>query len=406
MTTTRRRSAPKRHQWRGPASVRFGLAAGAAVLALFALADSLANGIARGSPSLAHKLAPWDGKIAAQLARRQFDISPGFGSHVESALLARSALHSEPTAVDALDVLALQAQLRNEPAQSRQMLSHSLLLSRRQLPPRLWAIEEAALRGDVDGALANYDIALRTSNAAAPRLFPILSAALTERSIRTKLVDILARRPVWREGFVSHAARAGLQPAATARFFAEAERRGIPIDNEMRTALVDNIASRHSPQEAWAYFASVRPGVARNRSGDPRFEFRGQRRSLFDWNASNFATFQRDAQGGLLEFEVPATGSGPLASQVMVLPPGRYVLRGTTGAIDASNGAFPYWSLRCGTREIGEVPVDPAAASEGQFSGYFSVPTDCKVQTLALVARSTDRAVTGQITSVQLEPAK
>ena len=387
---------------------RLVLALAAGGLALFSVADSLANAIAPVTPEMAHKLAPWNGKIMAEEAQRSFQQKADYSAKSGSAALARQALKSEPTAVEALAVLGLQAQLRQETGRSRDILAHALLLSRRELSTRLWTIEEASLRGDIDGALTNYDIALRTSSQAPARLFSPLAGALVEPRIRAKLLTILARKPLWRDDFLNYAATSGSQPRAVAEFFREAGRKGIPVAGDVRTALVDNLANHGLYDEAWAYYASIRTDAARDRSRDPRFTFAGNNRSLFDWNVTDYASFQSGAAGGVLDFVVPSTTGGTLASQASVLPPGHYLLHGTSAHIEEPEASRPYWSLWCGTRQVGQVDIGNSPNGEGRFSGTLTVPSGCPLQTLTLVARSTDnsRGVTGQITSVQVEPAR
>src|SRR3546814_9998889 len=69
------------------------------------------------------------------------------------------------------------------------------------------AIELAVARDDIPSALRHYDIALRTKKNAPDLLFPVLTSALTNPTIRTELVKTLGGRPKWSNDFISHAAR-------------------------------------------------------------------------------------------------------------------------------------------------------------------------------------------------------
>lgn len=374
----------------------------------FAVADSLAHATASSSPRLAHRLAPWNGKIAAEFAQRTFDARPSPDVRSQSAILSRRALASEPTAVEALSVLALQAQMRGDGKASNALFAHELKLSRRELPPRLWAIEAAAIRGDINGALKNYDIALRTSKSASGRLFPILASAIVEPRIRLQLVAILAAEPVWRDDFISYATRAGDEPGAAAQLLADAERAGVPIDKELRTALVDRFADEGRLAEAWTYYRSIRPGAQTGTSRDPRFTFGGARRSIFDWNVSEYASFQNSATGGTVDISVPTATGASILSQAMVLPGGAYTLSGRSEAIDQPERSRPYWLLKCGEREVGRVDLPNSTVNSGRFAGSFIVPDGCPMHVLTLIARHSDDfgGVTGRITSALLEPAR
>ena len=401
-----RRRKP-RSPFRRVSASRMALAAAALLLAGFGVADSFANVAARVSAPTAHRFAPWDGKIAAKLVEKQFQLGPEFAPDSAQASLARSALRAEPTAVEALNVMGLQAQLRSETETTRRIFSQSLALSRREFAPRIWAIEEAVNRGDIDEALANYDIALRTSNRAYGELFPVLSSAIAEPRIRAKLLEILADKPIWLEDFMSYAARVGQDPEATAQLFREGARIGLPIDDEMRTALVDSFAEQGKYAQAWAYYETIRPGARRTRSRDPDFTFSNARVSLFDWVVTEYGSIQRGEKGGLVDFSLPSTVGGAIVAQAQFLPPGTYRLTGTSSGIEQRRESLPYWSLKCGDSEFGRVQVPNSTENNGRFAGVFRVPPGCPLQTLVLMARPTEeyRGVTGQITRVQLEPS-
>jgi len=390
-------------------AARATLAAVATILAGFALADSFAHALARSSPSQARVLAPWDGKIAGKAAERAMNIAPVADQDSQPARLARAAIALEPTSAEAFGVLGMQAQLRSQTEEARILFAYSLKLSRRELPPRLWAIEEAVGRGDLDQALRHYDIALRTSDQASARLFPPLASALDEQRVRQGVVKLLAANPPWREGFISYAARAGTSPRGTAALFRAAEANRIPVSPEMRTALVDSFANQGLFREAWSYYASIRPGAQRNRSRDPRFTFAEPRTSLFDWTTGEFASLQQSGDNGVVGFFAPPATGGTLVSQAQLLPPGRYTLQGKSSDVDLPDESLPYWTLTCaGDRELGRVVVPPSATNGGRFRGQFLVPAGCPWQMLSLVARPTDdyRGVTGQIETVVLEPAR
>src|SRR5690606_1446045 len=124
------------------------------------------------------------------LAFEQFATSPSNDEDSPAVTLAREALRQDPTSVDALAVLGLQAELKNDAAQARKVFGYSRELSRRELRAQIWAIEESVRRGDIAEALHHYDMALRTSVRAQELLFPILAAALEEPSIRSALLQI------------------------------------------------------------------------------------------------------------------------------------------------------------------------------------------------------------------------
>lgn len=393
----------------------FRIALGLAVLAAgyLSVADSLANVVGKVDAKSAYRLAVANGPVTAKFADQQFARLLDSNPASEPARLARLALNQDATAVDALTVLGLQAQLRNDTETARAYFSQSLALSRRELQPRIWAIEEAVGRGDIEEAIRNYDIALRTSKSAADLLFPILGAAISEPRIRTELLDALARKPAWAKQFVDFAALSTIDPQSTALLFQEGRRINLPVDETNRITLVNALLAREQYEDAWVYYAKIRRGAVRDRSRDPDFSLAASARSPFDWRAlpdeALSASLQRSETGGLMEFFAPASTGGKFFEQMQFLQPGTYRISGRTSGIQQKPTALPYWVLTCiDGRELGRVSVPNSAIDDGRFAGKFSVPSGCDVQILAFMARPSEEigGVTGQMLRAQILPVQ
>lgn len=396
--------------------IEWGVRGALSVLALgigcFSISDTLANVVIKLDPARAHSLAPGDGKITAELAEQQFLLRPISTLNSEPARLARLALRQDATAVDAFTVLGLQAQLRDETDRARRLFAQSLAMSRRELQPRLWAIEEAIERGDISDALKNYDIALRTSKSAPDLLFPILASAIANPRIRSMLVEIMGTQPVWGERFVDFVAGSGVDPQAAIRFFREGERVDMTVEDADRSAVVNALVARDLVNEAWNYYSSFRPDAERRRSRDAKFARTSDTPAIFDWIVLNApgisASIQQGESHGLVDFAAAPSTGGSILQQTQLLPPGNYRIEGSSIGIDQPERSRPYWSLTCRNgRELGRVLLSNSAQASTDFKGSFSVPSDCPVQILALVSRPSDEmmGVSGQIERVQLGPA-
>lgn len=388
------------------------LALGLAVLGYMGVASSLAYFVVKVSPARAYALAPGNGVILAAYAEDAYSRAPTADPGSLPATLSRRALLADPTAVKALTVLGFQASLRGNTAETDRIFSYSIGLSRRELRPRVWAIEEAVDRGDITEALRNYDIALRTSKDAKGLLFPTLSAALVEPRIRSALLRVLASNPVWKADFLTYVADSGVEPEGAIALIQEGRGIGVDPNDESRVKLVNALMAQNKQDKAWAYYRTFRSAAHRDRSRDPNFALEAPVRAVFDWQPGTdtrlSAAILRSGEGGLVDFAVPSSIGGELLSQTQLLPPGRYRLEGRTRGISQPERSRPFWSLTCHDgRELGRSPLPNSAQNGGRFSGMFTVPQDCRVQTLSLVARSTDNieGVSGQVVTVQLVPA-
>jgi hypothetical protein len=360
----------------------------------------------------AYALAPTNGRIAGRLSQTLYHPGASEADRARAVTIARDALQHDPTAVEAVATLAADAFARGEQTEGERLLAYSQKLSRRDLRTQLMAIELAVAQGDIPGALRHYDIALRTKKNAPELLFPVLTSALPDPAIRTELVKTLGGQPNWAAGFINHAARSEVDPAASAAFFRVLQARRVPVPDAAGVAVINRLLAAQLFDEAWAYYAAAHPGSDRRQSRDPAFTNTVEARTVLDWTAVNgvgvSTAILPEAQNGLFDFTVSMGNGGPLLQQLQMLPAGDYILEGHSIGIEQPARSRPYWIVRCQTGgEIGRVELPNSSQAGGRFQGAIRVPADCPVQMLALVARSTDDigGVSGQIDRIAIRPA-
>lgn len=390
-------------------TVRGVLAVMAAGLGYLSTAHSLAYMIRGSDPARAYALMPWDGRITALLSEQLSGPEASAADRRRADELARLALRQDATAVAAVATLGINAQTRGDTANARRIFAYSEQLSRRDLRTRLWANEDAVARGDILGALRNYDIALRTSRIAPDLMFPLLASAIEDSRIRQGLVAILAKRPAWSDQFIGYISGNGPDARATAGLFEDMQRRGLALPAGSTAALITRLLAENHIDDAWRLYAVIRPGTNRQSSRDPGFMANPVSTTAFDWqpitDSGVSASIQRNERGGIFDFAVPSSVGGPILRQTQLLTPGEYMIEGRSIGISQSDEALPYWTLTCAEgRELGRVNVSNSTHDHGRFSGYFSVPADCPVQQLLFVARPSEAVsgLTGQITEVRL----
>lgn len=404
------RGSVKRRRWAWGA--RAALALLTASLGYVSVTRTLAGVLEDRDPARAHALAPNDARVAAALAEKKFTENPDSNPGSATAQLARRAILQDPTVVQAVSTLGLQAQMRGDTAQARKIFDYSQMLSRRHLTTQLWEIENAVSRGDVAQTLRHYDIALRTSSRAPDVLFPVLGSAISEQEVRHDLIALLRQRPLWAGDFVGFVAAGGTDPKAVAQLFQGLRGSGVPITAEAVSFLVNRLIDVGEIDDAWRYYASARGVSDRRMSRDASFISNLSTPSVFDWVPNNdagiVASFQRGSSGGLFDFATSSGVGGVVLQQLQFLPPGRYRLEGRSAGIEQPVGSLPYWTLSCrGGGEIGRVVVPNSTQAGGRFAGSFTVPAQCRVQALGLVVRSSDAVggVTGQFLQVRLRPS-
>ncbi len=403
---SRRRRPAK--EWVG----RIALACGILVLGYQSVAFSVAQVVVRSRPGSADAIIGYDGRLRAAHAATLLTPTMTASGRAEAAALSRAAMRRDPTVVSAAATLGVVTLARGDAADARKLLAYAQMLSRRYAQTQLWSIEDAVGRGDVAGALRWYDIALRTNPEMSDVLYPVLAQASRDPAIRAALVRTLSGKPLWANSYVIYAAGQKDDPQITVALFLGLRAHGVAIPGAVQAAVVNVLLDAGSVDQAWRYYAAIRPGADRDRARDPRFATLLEAPSAFDWmtlsDNSIAASMQRTREGGTFEFSAPASIGGPVLQQVQLLPPGSYRLSGHSDGIAQDTRALPYWTLTCRSegRELGRVVVPNSAQAGGMFAGPLTVPSNCPVQMLTLFAQPSDAigGTSGQIDRVMLAP--
>ena len=384
-----------------------------AVVALTAgyigLSHTLGYALRYADPAQAYRIASHDGRITALLARTLSGPAATIEDRVRGDRLAHTALHQDPTVVVAATVLGLNAGTRGDTVTARHFLTYAETLSRRELAPQLWAIEDAVARKDIPLALRHYDIALRTSKQAPDLLFPVLVTANADSAVRVELARTLAKKPAWGNGFVDYLSMSGSDPATVADLLRRLVYVGFPVSQGARTTVLKKLLAQGRIDEAWSYYSSLRSGVDRRHSRDARF-VQKDTPTPFDWNLREdgvHASIQRGATGGTVDFSAPSGVGGIVLEQTQLLPEGTYRLEGHSLGVLQDEGGTPYWSLRCHAgNELNRIDVPASSQAGGVFSGTFKVPAGCPIQMLELTVRPSEAitGATGQIDRVRIYP--
>lgn len=403
-TSRRKRSAAA---W----GLRGAIAVALLILGFASVFMTLANVVADVDAGWALALAPGDGQITAAAAAQSFQLDNDPAVDARSENLARRAIQQDPTAVAALSVLALRAQLRGDDAQARELFSYSHLLSRRELKTQIWVIEEAVARGDIQRALEQYDLALSTSRSARDILFPVLASALVEPAVRTPLIQVMMDA-AWTPAFLRYAAANAGEPQAVITFFLDGSRYGLPVTDAHRSRLTDALVADGETEAAWRFFQTFRKDASRHRSRNPDFAATIDAPAVFDWTTHSprglSSSIQRGNDGSVFHFSASSGAGGVVLRQNQVLPAGEYLLESTSQGIEQPEYSRPYWTLICvDGQNLGRAILPNSGREWASLTGRFTVPSDCPFQTLALVVRGSDAitGIEGQIDTALLIPA-
>lgn len=394
-------------------TLRVSLAIVATMFGSWCLATSFSNAYAVDDLETALTFAPGNGRLLAAAAHHTLSADPvSSDAQAKAGADARRALLTDATAAPAVATLGLLEQLHGSGVAARRYFAYGEWLSRRDLSTQFWLIEDAVERGDVNTALHHYDIVLRSQNGADDILYPLLTKASNDPDISDALVRTLSGRPTWTSGFLTYLGDNSEDQLGTARFFAKLRAKHLAVPASAQTTILGKLVAAGRYDAAWDYYATLRQGVDRRRSRDPRFVASITSPTPFDWMVTADPVISVAILGGegkgSLTFAVPPNIEGELVRQVQLLPPGRYRLKGHSAQIDEVPSERPVWSLRCvgDGREVLRLVVPNSSEASGKFNANFMVPPACGAQWLVLNARgsSSVAGLIGEIDFLLVEP--
>ena len=384
-----------------------------AALVAAALVFSLQLGYltARSAPDTARQFMPMNADANAYSAKLLLETGAQ-GEELDTARrLAERALDRSPASAQALETLGLLTLAQGREDAAVAMLEQTSRMSRRQGATQIALIEPAAARGDIDGALARYNAALRVSRSSAGALVPVLVAASGDPLIAPRLADLLAQRPVWRLDFARQLVLTPDPPNAA--FLSNLESLQLsaeePTEREILSAGIERLLAAGRYDAAYAQYRKATPGAPAAPALLRNGRFREDGLAPFDWalerTEETEASIIREDSGAAL-WVTSQTGDGLAASQALLLPPGRY--RAQMQFEHPAGGAAPLAiRVACyggdtvlgdargpgspGTRTLAMDFVVPAGACEGQKLEISVSPTDTgdpvQIRSVAVSAR-------------------
>jgi hypothetical protein len=390
---------PSQMVWRGA------IVASALVAAAGIIHAGIAQRLAQSDPVAAARVAPYDARIAMAAARKL--VEDGRGA-IDPAIrvLTQATLARDLTQNAAIEFRAVDVEAAGNRARAAQLFDLSDAISRRSLPTRLWLIQRSVDRGDVGHALRDFDVALRTTAAAAPTLFPVLAGATSDPGLVMPIARMLDRPSDWRLLFLNYAVANGDIEGAAAVLLHMRDR-GLITGNGLDRALVARLVDERRFALAGRVRVAFPAGQAQPRlvvdggfadaTGSYPFGWSFTERG--DIGAERSIANGRPALGWRSE---PGRG-GQVAAQLLLLSPGNYRL--ATMAASATPDDAPYWSLSCGEQGGATLArLDVPSASSAAAAVNVAVPVGCEGQWLTLTLRpggtSGERA--GAIASVAI----
>lgn len=363
------------------------------------------------NPFVGERVAPSDPRVRIDMAMYYFyargGAVPPEQQHAALEALRSAPLSDEPFLLAGVDALA----------HGREAEGERLLVEARRRNPRLRMVRLLLLNQYLkQGRMAQASVEISTINrlvTQAGNVFvPFLAQMVEDPKSGPGLIPLLRREPGLRDQVLLVMANKGADPGRVMAIAGDTVRPSAQPP-EWQSTLLDNLVKQNrydAALELWRKLAGRSPEPAGKGIYDPALQgMPGP--PPFNWilTERGLGVAER-ASGGGLSAEYYGRDDGDLASQLLMLRPGRYRLSFRAEGDAQGTSSRMAWSVSCGDAILVQVPVTGVTSAPHPFAASFAVPAGCPAQWLKLRGVSGDME-TGQSArftalSVQPEGAK
>jgi hypothetical protein len=373
----------------------------ALLLAITIVRNAFVSALAGTDPENAARL--WRDHPSVQISAGMIAIATAAyeRSPVSPAVLTSfyEASRKNPLAPEPFLVRGVQAQIAGNQDLARQAFAAAKSRDPRSLPARYFLAQDDFSRGDAASGLREVVVLARLAPNGSASLAPYLATYALDRSNWPQLREVLRADPYLAEAtFIALAAN----PANADTILALADERQRDPRKQWVTALLTNLVKGGQYQKArdvWANMSRVGP-EGQAPLFDPKFS-NGDAPPPFNWalTSSTVGLAERRPGGGLHVIYY-GQEDGVLASQLVLLPPGRYRITMRTPGTQTNDEPLQ-WRLLCvGSKaEIGMVPFRTVA----DRGWTFAVPSTCRAQRIELFGISSDMPQQIDVTVAELK---
>ncbi len=309
---------------------------------------------------------------------------------------ARRTLAREPLNSVAMSLIGAIRERQGRPADTEALMTAAVNINHRENIADLWLFDHLLAQKNYDAAFLRADALLRREADFTSQLFPRLAGSLNDPNAIPPLARRLAKAPAWRNIFTRDIMDTYADSNGPFSLLSEIQKSGGQVTPEELTALLTRLVANKRYDEAYLDWILFLPDKMTTRiayvyDGD----FAGLPDSKpFGWN---FA----DGASGVME-PPPDRPSDPalhiiydgvanrnFPSQLLVVPPGRYQLKGEVMSGTPASAGRMEWVVTCEGQPTALAEAIAPAGVAGQWSQFtadFTISAACPAQRLTLRA--------------------
>lgn len=364
------------------------------VVAFKIVVDTASQRLAIKAPDQA---LSWDADNSTaldQAARQQLFTSTPDAEAAEG--LAQRALRAAPLNDDALFLLGVIAQQRDDAAKARALIQMAGKRTWRNLVTQLWLFEHDTSRKNFSDALVHADAMLRVSPEIQGKLFPALATFTSTADSLRALTGFLATNPEWRPAFLATLSSRLKDKDQLDRLYSSLQASRFPPDRQEMSFYIRRLVNDGQYRAAYAAWYESLPSPKPIKGA---FPYNGNFQhpaggSPFNWaiqhvRGADIAIV--GAEGGQgKELQLQFSGARVALSnvkQLILLRPGSYRLSVEVKADNLQTTRGLWWRLTCVTGNKADLAQTPLVHRSGPWEDFgvqFRVPKTCEAQQLAL----------------------
>lgn len=364
------------------------VAAGSILLAWLVVRTSAVDALIRRNPIAAAAVSPGNPRVKIELAMLEFKLN---GGRVDETTRqgAFSALSQSPLAEDPFMLAGIDALAKGDEQKGETLLAETRRRDPRSRTARLILLDRYLRSGRTEEAAVEIAVINRLVARAAEVLVPELVRMISDPKTGGALISLLREDPALRNEVLNRLATGGADPDLILRV---ARNTGVGRSSgpapAWQPALLTKMAEKGDVQRAFALWRSF-AGIGSTDSGSAPYDgtFRGLPGSApFNWQlTSSPAGVAERTQAQSLDVEYYGRERAPLASQLLMLRPGRYRLTLRVEGDATGEGSRLAWLVSCGNTQLLEAPLRGVGSAPKAIAARFAVPASgCPAQWLRL----------------------
>lgn len=364
---------------------------------------SAVNALLELSPDAAAMLSPDHPDVRLDAAFETLQLTGGPDAEVRDGALA--AFRRAPLSEVPMLIAARAAIAAGDEAQADRLIALAGRRNPRSRYALLLRLDQHIRLGRPAEAAAAMAVLTRSFPDARPLLTAQLARMAASPDTRDAVRRTMASDPQLRAGVLEQLARQGADPATILALAGDAPAGGAAGETpDWQRLLLDSMVARgevRAAHEAWQRLTGADP--AGRAGGVYDRDFAGlPGPPPFNWKLETSGDGFAERTNGALHVEYYGRRDAGLASQLLLLPPGRYRLSFTAeGEAEGGDSGRLAWTISChpGNRRLTAILIAGVDFSAGRIAGDFTVPdSGCPGQWLRLVGNSAEFPKDQQVT--------